>query len=427
MIIFFLLSMTVITNIVSEQRIELSAKNDTSKTSLFINYVTSKETFDNHISLKIIEDDLLFLEQFNLKVVHGSKIVTKQERAGLLKQNYFFVILILDDSQKVDLYIIDLTTNKTLLGKRILKKKRNCRTLAHNISDLIVESLTGSPSFFSTHIAYTKEYLTQKNAHISTKQLCIAEYHGENEQVIVKNPSLIFGLRWDHKIPRIFYSQHTKTNVQLRVADLTKKKRFLVSDEDGITMLPTFMPDKQGIIVSATGNNGFAQLYKYDLQGITQLTFYTGNSTAPSIFDNILYFCSDFKNNSPDIFAWNMQNSIETAEQITHEGYCTSPIINSIGTVLAYTKLVKGYMQIFLYDVYTKTHRQITFDDNNKDSCSWSPCNTYLLYGSTKDNTKQIIQLNIINGKKKQITSAKYRCSSPAWSPIYQDFPWVLS
>ncbi|RTL07111.1 hypothetical protein EKK58_02955 [Candidatus Dependentiae bacterium] len=409
--------------IIAEQ-IEISAKKDSTKTPLLIHYIKSKKIPENNRILDIIKNDLIFIEQFDLTVIQKLKLPRKQERIELSKQ-YPFGIFMLDKPTKIDVYIIDLSTNKTLVGKRIFKHE-NERRLGHTIADLIIESLTGSPGFFSTYIAYTKEVLTPKNPYIATKQLCIAEYDGSHETVLVEKPGLIFGLRWDPAIPRIFYSQHTKTNIQLRMVNLSKKIHT-VADNDGITMLPTFMPN-QGIIVAATNNNKFSQLYEYTLQGITQLTFFEGNSTAPSFSagDTMLYFCSDFKNNSPHIFGWNMKNGIENVIELTPEGYCTCPVINSTGNVLVYTKLVKGYMQIFLYDIQTKMHRQMTFDQTNKESCSWSPCNTYLLYCATKHDS-QIIQLNIITGTKKTITPTKYRCSYPAWSPVYKDFLLVLS
>lgn len=425
MYIFFLLLLTIVcTNVLAEQQIEISAKKDSSKTPLFLHYTRSKKAFTNIIPLNVIENDLLFLEQFEPTIVHESKLPSKKERMQL-SQQYPFGIFMLEKSTKIDVYIIDLNTNKTLIGKRIPKNK-NSRLTGHTIANLIVENLTGNPGFFTTYIAYTKELLTPKNPYIATKQLCISEYDGSNETVLVEKPGLIFGLRWDPEFPRIFYSQHTTTNIQLRMVT-PLKKIHTIADNDGITMLPAFIP-KQGIIVSGTSNNRFSQLYKYNLQGITQLTFYEGNSTAPSFctVDNTLYFCSDFKNNSPHIFTWHINEPIENAIELTPEGYCTSPVINSSGKVLAYTKLIKGYMQIFLYDVQTKMHRQMTFDQTNKESCSWSPCNTYLLYGSSK-NDSQIIQFNIITGKKKPITSPKDRCSNPAWSPVYKDFPLVLS
>lgn len=407
--------------------IEITSQNESTKTPLYIQHIVSSNVTDI-LPLDVIQEDLNFIKQFNLTVVIEPKIPSRKQRDALLDNGYYFAIFILDKNKKVDIYIHDLISNKTLLGKRI-PKKNNHRRIAHNISDLIIEHLTGSPGFFSTYIAYTKEQKTHKNSYISTKQICIAEYNGHNETVIVEKPDLIFGLRWDPKTPRIFYSQHTKTNIQLRMVDPETKKVHLVSDEDGITMLPTFMPENKGIIVSATGPNGLSQLYRYSTQGVTQITSYEGNSTAPSFSpsNNTLYFCSDFKNNYPHIFAWDMNEPIEKAEQITLDGYCTSPIINSKGTVLAYTKLIKGYMQIFLYDTQTKNHRQITFDSVNKDSCAWSPCNTYLLYGSSKENIYQIVLLNIITGEKQPITSGQKKCSSVAWGPAYKDFNPILS
>lgn len=394
------------------------------KMPLYIQYVTGAKKLKNPLALDIIEKDLCFLEQFTLSTVFSSKILTKQERKAVLNEGFCFAVFLIDKKHKIDLYVHDLTTDSTILGKRFLKKK-DSRLGAHGIADSIAEALTGQPGFFSTYIAYAKEKV-DNSVFVATKTICIAEYDGSCEHILVGSPDLVFGLRWNNQSgsPLLFYSRHTKTNVQLRTVTM-KGKVSVVSDADGITMLPTFMPTNQGIVVCATGNNGFAQLFHYTLQGVVQLTNYQGNSIAPSLScdGKMLYFCSDFKNGSPQIFVYDMQT--KNIEQITKEGYCTSPVINYLGTTLAYTKMIKGKMQIFVYDIGTKMHKQVTFDDVNKDSCCWSPCGTYMLYSAAKDAMQQLVHLNMVNGSKKYITSPLQRCSSCAWSPVYKNFSLV--
>lgn len=404
--------------------IEFTGKS-TVKTPLYIHGINIGKYKKNSFALEVMQKDLLFLDQFDISTVYSSKILTKEERKKLSDIGYIFALFIIDNSKTVDVYIHDLITDKTITGTRISKNKSK-RLTAHKVADLVVKGLTGQAGFFSTYIAYTKEKLTLSRSHITTKQLCIAEYDGSHEHVLIDRPDLIFGLRWHNRLhyPLLFYSQHTKTNVQLRSVNQFKDVQ-LISDADGITMSPTCMPDNKGIIISATGNNGFAQLYHHTLQGTAQLTSYEGNSIAPcfSDTDNILYFCSDFKNNSPHIFAYDMNT--KKVEQITKEGYCTSPMVTYDGNIVAYTKLIKGIMQLFLYDTHTKTHCQLTFDDANKDSFSWSPCGTYILYTESKKSSQRLTLLNIITGSKKYISSPEFRCSCPAWSPVYKDFALV--
>ncbi|HTM05615.1 MAG TPA: hypothetical protein VL201_00065, partial [Patescibacteria group bacterium] len=341
--------------------IEITGKK-TIKTPLYIHSINIGKHKKNAFALEVLQKDLLFLDQFDLSTASSSELLTKQERETIYRDGYCFAVFIVDREKTVDMYIHDLSTDQTIVGKRLVKNKSD-RLIAHKAADIIVEGLTGQPGFFSTYIAYTKEKLTHPHSYIITKQICITEYDGSHEHILVNRPDLIFGLRWHSTSnqPLLFYSQHTKTNIQLRSINQFKKIQ-LVSDADGITMSPTCLPDNKGVIVSETGDNGFAQLYHYSLQGITQLTSYEGNSIGPSFScrDNMLYFCSDFKNNSPHIFVYHMDT--KKVEEITKEGYCTSPVISPNGYTLAYTKLIKGNMQIFLYDTQTKTHRQITFD-----------------------------------------------------------------
>jgi TolB protein len=395
----------------------------TAKLRVSLWYISSKSEIQIPLHMDIVKKDLLFLDQFNIFMYTAAKPLTKKERQQREAAGDCVAIFFLDDDAHVDLYVHDLLSDATVLSKRVAKKDHP-RGIAHFIADLIVQALTGKVGFFSTRIAYCKEYL-EANKHVIVKQLCVADYDGSHEEMIVEKPAMTFGIRWNNQNnePLIFYSEHTKFNIRLMMVDLQGNKK-IASDADGITMLPSFMPDGQGVIYCATAANGYSQLYYLKHNKIEQLTNNEGNNIAPSITPDgkMVYFCSDYLKDIPQIVVCDIKTCELTP--VTHEGYCTSPVVCPQGLQVAYTKMVQGVMQLFIYCIATGVHKQLTFDEANKEGHSWSGCGTFLMYGANSQAIGQrILLLNTITGVKKYVTAADARCSSPAWSPKYNYFP----
>lgn len=151
-----------------------------------------------------------------------------------------------------------------------------------------------------------------------------------------------------------------------------------------------------------------------------------GNNISPSISANgkIIYFCSDFKTGRPQIYSYNLER--KEFKRITGGGYCASPSYSNKRNALAYAKMINGAMQLFLYDIKTKLHMQLTSNYGNKEECSWSPCGNYLIFSVERSNTSRIAMLNLLTQKLSYLTPIVDRCSYPAWSSYYAEFPVVL-
>jgi len=90
--------------------------------------------------------------------------------------------------------------------------------------------------------------------------------------------------------------------------------------------------------------------------------------------------------------------------------------------MLAYAKMIKGTMQVFLYNLKTKRHKQLTFDAGNKEECSWSPCGNYLLFAVEKGRESRLALLNLISNDRRFVTTDGSVCCYPVWSCPYDNF-----
>jgi len=87
--------------------------------------------------------------------------------------------------------------------------------------------------------------------------------------------------------------------------------------------------------------------------------------------------------------------------------------------------MVKGIMQLFMYNTVNKEHTQLTFDESNKDECSWSPCGNYLLFATQRGLKSRIAMLQIHTKETWFVTKPTEICSYPTWSPPYTQVPIV--
>ena len=139
-------------------------------------------------------------------------------------------------------------------------------------------------------------------------------------------------------------------------------------------MIPAFSRDGKKIVYCLSRGDGSCQLYYYSKGIFKQITHNDGNNVSPSLSDDgqTVYFCSDFETGKPQIYAYDM--AADRLERITDkQGYCAAPRYSGKANKLSYSRIVDGTMQIFVYDLATKTHTQLTFDQWHKGESSWSP------------------------------------------------------
>jgi TolB protein len=90
------------------------------------------------------------------------------------------------DQYDVRFELLDVYKGSRIEGKRYRVKGSSLRTLAHNISDLIYEVLTGEPGAFNTQIVYVSEIGKAKDR---SHQLILADADAARPQVILTSPA----------------------------------------------------------------------------------------------------------------------------------------------------------------------------------------------------------------------------------------------
>ena len=370
-----------------------------------------------------IQKDFSFTNQFEVSYQHLSVLKNQSDVKRFYSRGFPLVLFVKNAKgrKSIEWRLYDAQCVTMLVGKNYTRRGKNPKEWAHHIADAVWPAVTGQVGFFCTKIAYCKEL--RRPGKKVLKHVYIADFDGSNESLLVSTSTINVAPRWnrDPDNPLLFYSEHTNTNVRLVMVNM-QGHRKVVANFDGINMLPAFSPDGKQVVFCASRGSGHCQLYLYKKGQLKKLTCNNGNNISPTFSDDgkTLFYCSDFQNRSPQIYRYSFETN--KSEKLTNSGYCVSPSFCDKKNQLAYAKMVSGTMQIFLHDLKTKRHKQLTFDAGNKEECSWSSCGNYLLFAVETQKESRLAMLNLNSNNRQFITAGKSVCCYPSWSGPYSNF-----
>ncbi len=367
-----------------------------------------------------IKNDMSFSGHYTVDV-HEYRTVPhkKSEITALMREGILFLLIIESHAKIVTYRLYDTTTGELVApvsGKCVVEHIYDSR-YGHHIADQLWRMLMGSPSIFKTRLAYAKEVPYKKRG-IAVKYICTADYNGNNEQVMVSQSTVSIAPRWSgtQEAPLIFYSEYTKTNVQLMAVD-ARKKRIIVSSRDGETMHLTSNKDRSRQAFSASHGTGNTHIYCiHNNKKLTQCTFGDVSDGSPTFSSDgsKLYYCSDVQTGIPHIMVYDFATQKHSSVPI--KGYCVSPAHNPILPLIAYSKMIGGWMQICVFDIVTAQEKQITLDSAHHEDPTWSPEGNFLAYTHRVGTASRIRTHCYATGHEQYATPAGINCSYPAWS-----------
>lgn len=355
---------------------------------------------------------------------------TKKEVCVLFEQNYQLVVYLYETKNKLGvkwrLYkrVADDTAVALIKEQYHAKDGPEYLSLGHSIADALWPVLTGKPGFFSTKIAYCKAVppIRKKGRQYKhIKHIYIVDFDGSNARLLVDTPTLNIAPRW-HKsstCPLLFYSECRASNMALMKVNLRGEKS-VVSNEDGLNMLPSFSPDGTGVAYNIS-RDIYRQMLDPQTQKITKEKIISnkGNNVSPNLLDNgDIIYCSDEETKDPQIYYYHALTGKK--ERLTSEGYCTCPCYSSATKTIAYVRRVKGVAQLFVYNLDTKKHTQITFDQGHKEEPSFSPCGNYLVFSIEQGSKSRIAIMDLETKERRYITPEDVHATYPRWSPLFE-------
>ena len=302
-----------------------------------------------------------------------------------------------------------------LLSKEYKISMAQSRALAHHISNMIYQQLTGNKGIFSTRLAYIDVERTQK--HKPKYKLVISDYDGTNHQTLLVSTQPIMSPSWSPGGQHIAYVSFENKKAEIYVVNVSTGRRNRLTSFPGINGAPSWSPDGRQLVV-VLSKSGSPNLYLIDLNSrkLTQLTRDMSINTEPKFTADgkAITFTSN-RGGSPQIYQLNFSNHV--IKRLTFDGnYNASAHMTPKQKKLVILHRRSKSFSIAVQDLKSGSVTPISFSKQD-ESPSVSPNGKMVVY-ATKVNGKGRLRISTLDGKVNFTLPPSYGdMQEPAWSP----------
>ncbi|TFH72517.1 Tol-Pal system protein TolB [Gammaproteobacteria bacterium LSUCC0112] len=311
----------------------------------------------------------------------------------------------------------DINRERKVLGEVLTGSMSQLRDIAHEISDVVYQEITGSRGAFSTKIMY----ISAEGA-IGSKvfKLHYADYDGRRAQILLESREPIMSPAWSPDGSQIAYVSFETDLPRIYIQDLASGQRRQVTNFPGINSSPVWSPDgsKLAMVLSKDGS---PDIYVLDLatDQLRQLTDHPRAETEPawSRDSRSVIFTSD-RTGQPQIYIVDANGGLP--ERLTFDCfYCAKAQFLPDGVNLVHVR--RETRQDNSYGIAilnVQTSRVIKLTETALDeSPSVAPNGSMIMFGTTAGG-KGVLDAVSIDGRIKfRLPSLQGDVREPSWSP----------
>lgn len=318
------------------------------------------------------------------------------------------------DQYRVQFQLFDVFRGRQLAGYSIPARGAELRRVAHRISDLIYETLTGEAGAFDTRIAY----VTASNA-ASGKQyaLQVADADGHNPQTVLRSPQPLMSPAWSADARKLAYVSFEHERAAVYVQDIGSGKRREVAAFEGINGAPAWAPGgkRLALTLSRDGNPEIYVLHLADGR-LQRLTNSSAIDTEPCWAPDgrSLVFTSD-RGGTPQLYRIEARGG--RAERLTFEGsYNAGADFSPDGKRLTLVHGAKGRYRIAVLDLENRLLRVLS-DGGLDESPSFAPNGSMIIYATDAGRRGVLAAVSADGRFRQRLTLREGDVREPAWSP----------
>lgn len=323
-----------------------------------------------------------------------------------------------DGQYQVSFELLDVYTpqHPVLMSQTFTVAQAGLRSLAHHISDVVYQKITGTRGIFSTKIAYV---LVQTAANGQRMyNLEVADADGFDPQTLLRSTQPVMSPAWMPNGKELAYVSFEHEEASIYMQDLASGHRQLVSQFPGINGAPSFSPDgrKLAMVLSITGN---PKIYTFDMQThkLAQLTHGYSIDTEPAWAPDgkSLLFTSN-RGGGPQIYRYYLAN--HQVERVTFDGNYNaraSFLPNETGIVMMH----RESDEFGIADQDLSTGRILALTTSGSDeSPSIAPNGKMVIYAKQSAGQGVLAVVSTDGRIKLRLPSREGNVQEPAWSPF---------
>ncbi len=323
---------------------------------------------------------------------------------------------------QVQYEFFDINREVKLAGEILTGSVTQLRDIAHEISNVVFEIVTGTRGAFTTQILYiVAEEHSPGNI---TFRLEKSDYDGQRAEVLLESSEPIMSPSWSPNGQDIAYVSFETTLPRIYIQNIATGQRRQITNYPNINSSPVWSPDgsKLAMVLSKDGS---PDIYVQDLttNELIRVTDHPAIDTEPAwtVDGRAISFMSD-RTGQPQIYQMELGASSFDVERLTYDCFqCMKGQFLPDGVNLVHvrreTRQSPNY-QIAIMNI--ETLRVITLTDTSLDeSPSVAPNGSMIMY-ATKYQARGVLDAVSIDGRVKfRLPSSRGDVREPAWSPFF--------
>lgn len=317
-------------------------------------------------------------------------------------------------SYRVSFTLMDVFRKRTILKKTLIGRKSQLRDLAHKISDLIFEKITGTAGVFSTKIAYVTA-----NKKRNRFQINYADADGARERVLFRSKHPIISPAWTPDGKSLAYVSFENGFAEIYLQNIKSKRRKKIISFKGNSSAPAFSPDakKLAYVRTIAGNT---DIYVMDLttRRITRATKHYGIDTEPQwLPDGKGFIFTSNRSGGPQIYKKDLRTG--RSRRMTFNGsYNARPRLTPDGSKMVMVHRAGRNFHIASQAIDGGMFRILSRQTKLDESPSVAPNGSMVIYAATEGNRRILAVVSVDGEVKFRLPSRYGDVREPVWSPI---------